>query len=305
MLADLQAARRFYQRTEDATDVSGAADAGHRARAGEEARTRLSRAGRALLGDLSPLLRKLGLVIDRAGATIWRQLASAAWIQADVVMRGVAQPHTQPRTSCQVVGQHVHGEVQQRRLRAGHAAHRRRSSATPCWTSIPTPPRSSSNNTRGSCRASSRGEQRRSGDVGACHAAGHRLRAGPHRSGRAAPRPCGRRGRQGRGAAGRHAAAAVAGRDQPRRTARGVGRRQPRLAFAAPAPADRGGRRRRRGAVAGSRHRVPAGRRAHQQRHRRRTGRRYAHEVVAGWEGWSLSVPGPATSSCTRTATRW
>ena len=58
-----------------------------------------------LLGDLSPLLRQLGLVIDLRVEDV-TLLAAAAWIQADLRIRG-AQPDqpVQPRTSCQVVGQ--------------------------------------------------------------------------------------------------------------------------------------------------------------------------------------------------------
>ncbi|MGE3706055.1 MAG: hypothetical protein AB7I13_12320, partial [Vicinamibacterales bacterium] len=103
MLADLNAARRFYQRSEDATDyrerpVPDTAPVPVK----KPAPDFHERAG--LIGDLAPLLRRLGLVIDLRVENP-AQLASAAWIQADVSVRGVAQPHKQPRTSCQVVGE--------------------------------------------------------------------------------------------------------------------------------------------------------------------------------------------------------
>ena len=103
MLADLHAARRFYQRTEDATEYKERPVQGTVPAPVKKPKPDFhERAG--LLGDLSPLLRKLGLVID-VHVDDLDQLASAAWIQGDVVIRGVTQPHTQPRTSCQVVGE--------------------------------------------------------------------------------------------------------------------------------------------------------------------------------------------------------
>lgn len=103
MLADVHAAKRFYQRTEDATEyherpVPGIVPAPVK----KPTPDFHERAG--LLGDLSPLLRKLGLVIDLRINDPAR-LASAAWIRADVEIGGVVQPHKQPQTSCQVVGE--------------------------------------------------------------------------------------------------------------------------------------------------------------------------------------------------------
>jgi hypothetical protein len=103
MLADLHAARRFYQRTEDATEYQERPVPGTVPPPVTKPKPDFhERAG--LLGDLSPLLRKLGLVIDLRVNDL-AQLPSAAWIQGDVVIAGVAQPHQQPRTSCQVVGE--------------------------------------------------------------------------------------------------------------------------------------------------------------------------------------------------------
>jgi hypothetical protein len=103
MLADLHAAKRYYQRPEDATDYMERPVPGTVPAPVVKPKPDFhERAG--LLGDLSPLLRKLGLVIDVRVDDL-AQLASAAWIQADVVIRGVTQPHKQPRTSCQVVGE--------------------------------------------------------------------------------------------------------------------------------------------------------------------------------------------------------
>ncbi|MEZ5289678.1 MAG: hypothetical protein R2745_01205 [Vicinamibacterales bacterium] len=104
MLTDLHAARRFYQRPEDRTDYRERPLPGAQARPVRKPTPDFhERAG--LLGDLSPLLRRLGLVIDLRVQDVSR-LAGAAWIQAGLVMRGAQAPQTvSPRTSCQVVGQ--------------------------------------------------------------------------------------------------------------------------------------------------------------------------------------------------------
>jgi hypothetical protein len=59
----------------------------------------------ALLGDLSPLLRQLGLIIDLHVDDL-SLLANVTWIQARITIPGMANSiATQPRTSCQVLGQ--------------------------------------------------------------------------------------------------------------------------------------------------------------------------------------------------------
>lgn len=59
----------------------------------------------AHLGDLPALLRPLGLVVDLVIAeTDLGLLADARWIQAVVEIEGIAQPPSQPKTSCRVVG---------------------------------------------------------------------------------------------------------------------------------------------------------------------------------------------------------
>lgn len=58
----------------------------------------------SLIGDLSPLLRKLGLVIDLEVIDV-SQLAGLADITAQVTVPGLANPiTTQPRVSCQLAG---------------------------------------------------------------------------------------------------------------------------------------------------------------------------------------------------------
>lgn len=103
MLADLHAAQRFYQRPEDASAYRDRPIPNAVAVPVKKPTPDFhERAG--LLGDLSPLLRKLGLVVDLRVNNL-AQIAAAAWIQADIAIEGGAQPHQQPRTACQVVGE--------------------------------------------------------------------------------------------------------------------------------------------------------------------------------------------------------
>ncbi|MEZ5283940.1 MAG: hypothetical protein R2712_03845 [Vicinamibacterales bacterium] len=104
VMADLHAARRFYQRTEDQSayrdrplDDAPAPEPVRKPTPDFHERARM-------LGDLSPLLRKLGLVIDLR-VTNLALLARAQWIQADLVLPRMRLTRgRQPKTTCQVVG---------------------------------------------------------------------------------------------------------------------------------------------------------------------------------------------------------
>ncbi len=107
MLTDLHRARRFYQRDEDETAYRERPLAGATLAAIVKPKPDFhERAG--MLGDLSPLLRKLGLIIDLKVDDVAR-LSSATWIQGDIVFtrvtRGPTLRRRQPRTACKVVGQ--------------------------------------------------------------------------------------------------------------------------------------------------------------------------------------------------------
>ncbi len=103
MLTDLHRARRFYQRVEDASPYAARPTEG--AVGAPVQKPRPDFHGRAsLLGDLSPLLRKLGLIIDLR-VTDASRLAAAVWIQGSIVIEGLTNPvPRQPRTACKALG---------------------------------------------------------------------------------------------------------------------------------------------------------------------------------------------------------
>jgi hypothetical protein len=103
LIADVHRARRFYQREEDETAYAERPTPGAVAAPVRKPDPDFHERA-AMLGDLSPLLRKLGLVIDLRVADVAR-LASAVWIQGSIVTRRSNNPVTrQPRTACRAVG---------------------------------------------------------------------------------------------------------------------------------------------------------------------------------------------------------
>lgn len=104
MVADVHAARRFYQRDDAASNPYrerpdpnfvaapiATPDPDFHERAG-------------LLADLSPLLRQLGLVIDVEVRDL-ALLSKAQWVQGNIQFARFINPQqSQPRTACQVVG---------------------------------------------------------------------------------------------------------------------------------------------------------------------------------------------------------
>lgn len=104
MMADVHAARRFYQRDDAAGNpYRERPDPNHVPDPVTPPTPDFhERAG--LLGDLSPLLRQLGLVID-VEVRDPAMLAKAQWIQGDISFPRFINPQrTQPRTACRVVG---------------------------------------------------------------------------------------------------------------------------------------------------------------------------------------------------------
>lgn len=105
-LVDAHAARRYYQRPEDAFDYAPAPGEGRRPPAGPvpppaEFHQRVGR-----LGDASPLLRSLGLVVDLVVEDL-DELVGLAAVSADLVVPGLANPvPRQPLTRCTTQGQH-------------------------------------------------------------------------------------------------------------------------------------------------------------------------------------------------------
>jgi hypothetical protein len=103
LVADVHRARRYYQREEDQTPYR------ERPLAGAVAKPVVKpdpdfheRAG--MLGDLSPLLRRLGLVVDLRVDDL-AQLNGVVSIQAELVVPDLANAITvQPRTACEVAG---------------------------------------------------------------------------------------------------------------------------------------------------------------------------------------------------------
>ena len=105
MVADAHRARKFYQRDDAASNpYRERPDPAAVAKPVEKPKPDFhERAG--MLGDLSPLLRTLGLVIDLRVDDL-RRLAGAVWIQGDVVIDGHTNAQrSQPRTACRVVGE--------------------------------------------------------------------------------------------------------------------------------------------------------------------------------------------------------
>lgn len=104
LVCDVHRARRYYQRDEEQHEYAerptpGATSAPVR-KPDPDFHERVG-----MLGDLSTLLRRLGLVIDLQVDDV-AQLADLVWIQADVLLPNVANPvATQPRTSCEVTGE--------------------------------------------------------------------------------------------------------------------------------------------------------------------------------------------------------
>lgn len=103
LVADVHQARRYYQRPEEQQPyrerpVDGAQGAPVR----KPDPDFHERAG--LLGDLSPLLRRLGLIIDLR-IDDPALLVGLSWIQAEIVVPELANPvGHQPRVACKVVG---------------------------------------------------------------------------------------------------------------------------------------------------------------------------------------------------------
>lgn len=105
-LVDAHAARRYYQRPEDAFDYTPAPEPGVKPPDGPtppapEFHQRIGR-----LGDVSPLLRSLGLVLDLQVEDVG-ELAGLAAISAEVRVPGLDNPvPQQPQTRCSVQGRH-------------------------------------------------------------------------------------------------------------------------------------------------------------------------------------------------------
>lgn len=119
LLRDVNAARRYYQRQEDAfpeqpTPTPGQQPPPRPDAPPQEFHQRLGR-----LGDVSPLLRALGIVIDLQVIDV-SQLAGLTAISADVVVPGLAnEVHTQPRTACSATGHLFTAHTTSKRWRDG------------------------------------------------------------------------------------------------------------------------------------------------------------------------------------------
>jgi hypothetical protein len=104
LVTDVHRARLFYQRAEDATPYQERPTEGESGAPVPKPEPDFHERA-ALLGDLSPLLRGLGLVIDLHVDDL-SQLANLEWIQATLTIPGLANAiGTQPRTACRVLGQ--------------------------------------------------------------------------------------------------------------------------------------------------------------------------------------------------------
>jgi hypothetical protein len=103
LVTDVHRARRYYQRPEEQRTYAERPTPGAVAAPVRKPEPDFhERAG--MLGDLSPLLRRLGLVIDLRVDDV-AQLANLVWIQADLRLPDLANPIAdQPRTGCEVTG---------------------------------------------------------------------------------------------------------------------------------------------------------------------------------------------------------
>ncbi|HVF58333.1 MAG TPA: hypothetical protein VNJ70_00745 [Thermoanaerobaculia bacterium] len=103
LVADVHRARRYYQRDEEQRPYAERPTPGTVPPPVRKPEPDFhERAG--MLGDLSPLLRRLGLVIDLRVDNL-AQLADLVWIQAGLVVPDLANSiGAQPRTACEVSG---------------------------------------------------------------------------------------------------------------------------------------------------------------------------------------------------------
>jgi len=102
MVADVHEAKCYYQREEEQTPYRDRPDPNAVAAPVVKPTPDFhERAGH--LGDLSPLLRRLGLVVDLRVDDV-TTLAGLVWIQAILAVPGIATNETQPRTACQARG---------------------------------------------------------------------------------------------------------------------------------------------------------------------------------------------------------
>ncbi|MGH9222304.1 MAG: hypothetical protein ACRD2W_00530 [Acidimicrobiales bacterium] len=103
LIADVELARRYYQRPEEQRPYSERPVPGATAVPVAKPEPDFhERAG--MLGDLSPLLRRLGLVIDLRVEKL-ALLNSLVWLQGDVLIPSLPNPiRRQPRVACRVLG---------------------------------------------------------------------------------------------------------------------------------------------------------------------------------------------------------
>jgi len=103
LVTDVELARRYYQRPEEERPYSERPVPGTPVEPVKKPEPDFhERAG--LLGDLSPLLRKLGLVLDLRVENL-AALTGLVWLRADILVRGLDNPiRLQPRVACQVFG---------------------------------------------------------------------------------------------------------------------------------------------------------------------------------------------------------
>lgn len=103
LVADVDLVRRYYQRPEEQRLYRERPDPGATAAPVPKPVPDFhERAG--MLGDLSPLLRRLGLVIDLRVEKL-PLLAGLVWLQGDVLVPGLTNPvKIQPRVACRVLG---------------------------------------------------------------------------------------------------------------------------------------------------------------------------------------------------------
>lgn len=123
LVTDVELARRYYQRPEEQHEYKPVPVPGTPVEPVRLPKPDFhERAG--MLGDLSPLLRRLGLVVDLKVEKV-SQLAGLAWIQGDIVVPGLANPiHSHPRVACRALGgtftaTSVSGDFQLAMLRLG------------------------------------------------------------------------------------------------------------------------------------------------------------------------------------------
>jgi hypothetical protein len=104
LMADVHAARRFYERDDRNTNPYLAAPVANAPVKPVPLPTPDFHERAGMLGDLSPLLRRLGLVID-VRVEDPAMLSKARWIQAELQVEGFdVSAATQPRTACRVAG---------------------------------------------------------------------------------------------------------------------------------------------------------------------------------------------------------